>query len=292
MFMRFLSFVPKIKNSLNQVRFFTKIKDIPIQKEIFQIDHRYLGFGTLSIGTLSTYLYFDNVEKSKHMDEYDTDGKLSVQRIKTTYQYAMGSLAIIGITTFTLHKSRFINAIIKNNRWENLYISIGTAIALLTKISMINYQDNYISKHLYWTGLNIVAGETLCIVGLICNPLVVPFTVNIFRACCSICCMTIGLTIAGICIDKKIVDNKDEIIGYGANFITGAGVLGFFLPSMMIGKMIYFGSIILFGSCAIIDTNSLIFESKRRNFDPINQSLCVECDLILASYSLLALLNV
>ncbi|XP_035825785.1 growth hormone-inducible transmembrane protein [Aplysia californica] len=206
------------------------------------------------------------------------------QRIRDTYMYFGGSLAITALSAVAAARSPAV----MNFMMKNSLLSIGATIAAMIGSGMvcrsIPYREGFGSKQMAWMVHAGIMGAVVAPLTLLGGPLLV-------RAAWYTAGVVGGLSAVAMCAPSEKFLNMGGILGAGLGvvFVSSLGS-AFFPPTTALGAGLYslsiYGGLVLFSLFLLYDTQRIIKLAEvypvyaERPFDPVNASISIYIDTI------------
>ncbi|CAG5132894.1 unnamed protein product [Candidula unifasciata] len=206
------------------------------------------------------------------------------QRIRDTYMYFGGSLAVTALTAVAASRSPAV----MNFMMKNSLLSIGATIAAMIGSGMvarsIPYQPGFGAKQMAWLVHAGVLGAVVAPLTLLGGPLLV-------RAAWYTAGVVGGLSAVAVCAPSEKFLNMGGVLGAGLGVVFVASLgSAFFPPSTALGAGLYsisiYGGLVLFSLFLLYDTQKIIRKAEQypvyadRPFDPVNESIGVYLDTV------------
>lgn len=205
------------------------------------------------------------------------------QKIKSTYLYFTGSLGVTALSAYYLSTSRAVQRMMTASPMlvfgGSMVAMIGTSIAC----QAIEYQPGVNAKHLAWMAHSGVVGLVIAPMMLLGGPLVL-------RAAAYTAGTVAALSLTAACApDGKFLTWGGPLsLALGGIFVASIG--GMFVPATsavapMIGSVVTYGGLVVFGGFMLYDTQKIIRKAelstyKGQKYDPINASMGIYMDTI------------
>ncbi|XP_067046499.1 growth hormone-inducible transmembrane protein-like [Acropora muricata] len=205
-------------------------------------------------------------------------------RVRSTYTYFAGSLALTAGTAYAISQSRAIHTLMRASPWlvvgGGMIAAIGSSMLCMS----LPYAPGLNAKHLSWAGHSALIGTLIAPLMLLGGPLVL-------RAAAITGGVVGALSLTAACApDGKFLTWGGPLaIGLGGVFMACLGTL--FLPaSSMVGaglqSIVTYGGLVIFGGFMLYDTQKIIRQAEtypvyaERPYDPINASIGIYMDTI------------
>eukprot|EP00298_Acanthocystis_sp_HF-20_P009566 c18381_g1_i2.p1 GENE.c18381_g1_i2~~c18381_g1_i2.p1 ORF type:complete len:298 (+),score=124.12 c18381_g1_i2:41-934(+) len=223
-------------------------------------------FGLCYVGEKAT----DNV---KEWDEY------VAKRVKSTYGYLAGGLALTGLTAYSFYRTpsfiRFISSHPTAFSIGGLVLTIGS-LMMTRSIS----QENMPAKLASWGTFNTIMGATFAPVCFMGGPVIVRAAIYT-----GVVVGSLSLVAMSAHSDKFLSWGQPLALGLGVILITSLGRIflpaHLFLTHSIMDNIVIYGGTAVFSGLVLYDTQKIVAVAKRSpRFDPINESLGIYLDTI------------
>lgn len=204
-------------------------------------------------------------------------------KIKATYLYFTGSLAVTAMSAYGVSQSKMVHTMMRANKWlvlgGSMVAMIGTSIACQT----LPYEPGLNAKHLAWIGHSAVIGAVIAPLMLLGGPLVL-------RAAAYTAGTIAGLSLTAACAPDEKFLTWGGPLSLALGGICVASIGGMFLPASSaigagINSIVTYGGLVVFGGFMLYDTQKIVKLAELttyqgRPYDPINASLGIYMDTI------------
>jgi len=206
------------------------------------------------------------------------------QRIKDTYLYFGGSIALTAVTAASAFRSPALMRFMTRSSFLSLAGTIAAMIGSGIIVQRIPYKEGFGAKQLAWMAHTAILGAVVAPVCFIGGPLVV-------RAAWYTAGVVGGLSAVAVCApsDKFLSIGGPLAIGLGVVFASSLGSM-FLPPTTALGAGLYslsvYGGLILFSGFLLYDTQRIIRAAEGyplyapHPFDPVNASISIYLDTI------------
>lgn len=205
-------------------------------------------------------------------------------RVRSTYTYFAGSLAVTAATAYGISQSRAIYTMMRASPWlvvgGGMLATIGSSILCMS----LPYAPGLNAKHLAWAGHSALIGTLIAPMMLLGGPLVL-------RAAAVTGGVVGALSLTAACApDGKFLTWGGPLaIGLGGVCMACLGTL--FLPATSVvgaglQSVVTYGGLVIFGGFMLYDTQKIIRTAEtypvyaERPYDPINASIGIYMDTI------------
>lgn len=205
-------------------------------------------------------------------------------RVRSTYSYFAGSLALTAGTAYGISQSRAIYTLMRASPWlvvgGGMIATIGSSILCMS----LPYEAGLNAKHLAWAGHSALIGTLIAPLMLLGGPLVL-------RAAAVTGGVVGALSLTAACApDGKFLTWGGPLaIGLGGVCMACLGTL--FLPATSVvgaglQSIATYGGLVIFGGFMLYDTQKIIRSAETypvhadRPYDPINASIGIYMDTI------------
>jgi len=206
------------------------------------------------------------------------------QRVRTTYMYFGGSIAVTAGAAMACYRSPFMINMMSKNSMMAMVGTIGAMIGSNMLLHSLPYKEGFGSKQMAWILHSGIVGAVIAPLTLMGGPLVV-------RAAAYTAGVVGGLSMLAICApsDKFLNMGGPLAMGLGVVFMSSIGS-AFLPPSTALGAGLYsismYGGLVLFGMFLLYDTQKILRRAEShptyavQPFDPINNSTGIYMDTI------------
>lgn len=205
-------------------------------------------------------------------------------RVRSTYSYFAGSLALTAGTAYAISQSRAVYTLMRASPWlvvgGGMIATIGSSILCMS----LPYEAGLNGKHLAWAGHSALIGTLIAPLMLLGGPLVL-------RAAAVTGGVVGALSLTAACApDGKFLTWGGPLaIGLGGVCMACLGSL--FLPATSVvgaglQSIATYGGLVIFGGFMLYDTQKIIRSAETypvhadRPYDPINASIGIYMDTI------------
>jgi len=237
-----------------------------------------LGIASLCYYGLGLSKEAGAIDRSMLWPEYVKD------RIKSTYMYFSGSIALTAMSAVAVSRS----PVLMNIMMKNSLLAIGVTIAAMVGSGMVvrsmPYTGNFGSKHVAWMVHSSIIGAVVAPLCLLGGPILV-------RAAWYTAGVVAGLSAVAACApsEKFLSMGGPLAIGLGVVFASSLGSM-FLPPTTALGAGLYsislYGGLVLFSGLLLYDTQRIVRNAEThpqyavRPYDPINMSISIYLDTI------------
>ncbi|XP_033747715.1 growth hormone-inducible transmembrane protein-like [Pecten maximus] len=206
------------------------------------------------------------------------------QRIRSTYMYFGGSVALTALSAMAVVRT----PVLMNLAMKNSWLAIGASFAAMIGSGMvcrsIPYQEGFGAKQLAWMLHSGVIGMVIAPITLMGGPV-------LMRAAWYTAGVVGGLSTLAMCAPSEKFLNMGAplTIGLGLVLVSSLGTM-FFPPTTAMGAGLYsfsvYGGVVLFGMFLLYDTQKIIRNAEHHSpyspvpYDPVNQSIGIYMDTI------------
>lgn len=205
-------------------------------------------------------------------------------RVRSTYSYFAGSLAVTAVSAYVISQSRAVFTLMRASPWlvvgGGMIATIGSSILCMS----LPYEAGLNAKHIAWVGHSALIGTLIAPLMLLGGPLVL-------RAAAVTGGVVGALSLTAACApDGKFLSWGGPLaIGLGGVCMACLGTL--FLPaSSMVAvglqSVVTYGGLVIFGGFMLYDTQKIIRKAETYPlyaavpYDPINASIGIYMDTI------------
>ncbi|CAH1794409.1 unnamed protein product [Owenia fusiformis] len=205
-------------------------------------------------------------------------------RIKTTYMYFGGGIAITAASALAASRSPVIlNLMMKNS----IMAMIGTFAVIIGSgmvVRSIPYKEGFGAKQLAWMGHAGIMGAVIAPLCLLGGPILV-------RAAWMTAGIVGGLSTIAACAPSEKFLNMGGPLACGLGLVFASSIGSMFLPpTSALGAGLYsvamYGGLVLFSLFLLYDTQKIIKRAETHPvystvpFDPINSSISIYLDTL------------
>ncbi|XP_055874996.1 growth hormone-inducible transmembrane protein-like [Biomphalaria glabrata] len=207
------------------------------------------------------------------------------KRIRDTYMYFGGSIAVTALAAVAVSRSPAI----MNFMMSNSLLSIGGTIAAMIGTGVlcrsIPYSPGFGTKQMSWLLHVGVMGAVVAPLTLLGGPL-------LMRAAWYTAGVVGGLSAVAVCAPSEKFLNMGGLLGAGLGVVFVASLgSSFFPPTTALGASLYsisiYGGLVLFSLFLLYDTQRVIKAAEHhsdsysgRPFDPVNASISIYIDAL------------
>jgi FtsH-binding integral membrane protein len=171
-----------------------------------------------------------------------------------------------------------MNIIMRMSPMGHLISSLLITIPSLALVSLVDYHQAPIMKHLAWTGFNVGMAYNLCTLGVLGSPLLIHGALATVGT-------VAGLSLFAILAEQGTFNNTtmNKIIFVGVSSTAAAALASMFFPHNILTNIWLYGGMGVFGMATISDTQKIMDNAKAKttaDFDPINESLGIYLDFL------------
>ncbi|ESO89281.1 hypothetical protein LOTGIDRAFT_210320 [Lottia gigantea] len=210
--------------------------------------------------------------------------KVVKARIRDTYMYFGGSIALSAISAATLWRSPQAMSLMMRRPM----LTFGAQIVGLIGAGMVcrsmEYTGGFSAKHLVWMAYSGIVGTTLAPLAVLGGPLLI-------RAAWYTAGIVGGLSAVAMCAPSEKFLNMGGPLAIGLGVVFASSIGGMFLPpTTALGAGLYsitmYGGLVLFSAFLLYDTQKIIKKAEThptygvRRYDPINGCLGIYMDTI------------
>nr|CAI5821636.1 unnamed protein product [Callosobruchus analis]CAI5832131.1 unnamed protein product [Callosobruchus analis] len=241
-----------------------------------------LGIGALCYYGLGLGHDVGAMEKQHLWPQYVKD------RIKTTYMYFGGSIAITAASALAAVRSPAIMSLVTRNGFMGMAISLAAIMGTGILCQSLEYKEGFGAKQLAWMLHAGTMGAMLAPMCLLGGPLLI-------RAAWYTAGVVGGLSTIAVCAPSEqfLYMGGPLAMGLGVVFVSSIGSM-FLPPTTALGAGLYsislYGGLLLFSAFLLHDTQRIIAQAERyptapglygvRAYDPINASISIYLDTL------------
>lgn len=205
-------------------------------------------------------------------------------RVRDTYMYFGGGLAITAASAAACFRSPTIMSIVTKNGFMAIAGTIALMIGSGVVVRSIEYRPGFGSKQLAWMAHAGIIGAVIAPLAFLGGPILI-------RAATYTAGVVGGLSTVAMCApsDKFLYMGGALGMGFGAVFIASLGSM-FLPPTTALGAGLYslsvYGGLVLFGGFLLYDTQRIVKAAENhpyyavRPYDPVNHSISIYMDTI------------
>lgn len=206
------------------------------------------------------------------------------QRIKDTYKYFGGSLAITAASAVAMARSPTVMRLVAGNSMMSIFGTIALMMGSGMLVHSLPYQEGFGAKQLAWMLHSGIIGAVIAPLTFLGGPLMI-------RAACYTAGIVGGLSTVAICApSEKFLNMGGPLaMGLGVVFMSSIGS-AFLPPTTALGAGLYsvsmYGGLVLFGLFLLYDTQKIIKRAETHPtyaavpYDPVNNSVSIYMDTI------------
>ncbi|VDI16985.1 Hypothetical predicted protein [Mytilus galloprovincialis] len=206
------------------------------------------------------------------------------QRIRDTYMYFGGSVAITAASAIAVSRNPRLMSLMMKNSWMAIGVTFATVIGAGMVCRSIPYQEGFGSKQLAWIAYSGIFGAVLAPMTLMGGPLLI-------RAAWYTAGVVGGLSTVAMCAPSEKFLNMGGPLAIGLGFVFASSLGSMFLPpTTALGAGLYsisvYGGLVLFGMFLLYDTQKIIKKAEShppyamQKFDPINACIGIYLDTV------------
>lgn len=205
-------------------------------------------------------------------------------RIKSTYMYFGGSIALTAASAVAVSRSPALMSIMMKNSWLAIGATLVAMIGSGMVVRSMPYSEGFGAKHLAWVVHSGIMGAVVAPLCLLGGPILI-------RAAWYTAGVVTGLsTVAACAPSEKFLNMGGPLaIGLGVVFASSLGSM-FLPPTTALGAGLYsislYGGLILFSGFLLYDTQRIVKRAEThplyalRPYDPINESISIYLDTL------------
>ena len=230
---------------------------------------------------ISHSMMFYSSNDSENTSSIQTDLKkeelcdqVALDRIKTTYKYVGGGLAITGAMSFLLYKACLPYEMAKLGAWGCFGIHLATTLPFLAGTILTDFESKPQLKHALWTGFAVSMAGSTSWLWLFGSPLLA-------QAALGTGCVVGGLSAWAISSHSISFNPYIGALYTGLGIVVGAGVGNMIWLMPILHTLSIYGGLAVFSGLLVWDTQTLVKKAKTSDkYDPINESLNVYLDTL------------
>lgn len=204
------------------------------------------------------------------------------ERIRDTYLYFGGSLAISAASAVAVFRSPALLNLVSRNGWMSIIGTFAVMIGSGMLAQSIPYSPGFGSKQLAWAAHSAILGAVIAPICFIGGPLLT-------RAAWYTAGVVGGLSTVAVCApsDKFLYMGGPLAIGLGVVFASSMASM-FLPPTTALGAGIaslsLYGGLLLFSGFLLYDTQKIVKRAELyplyapRPFDPVNSAMSIYMD--------------
>jgi len=206
------------------------------------------------------------------------------QRIRDTYMYFGGSLAVTAGTAVAIFRSPAMMNIVMRQGMVAMGVSIAAMIGSSMLVRSIPYTEGFGSKQMAWLLHSAVVGAVIAPICCLGGPILT-------RAAWYTAGVVGGLTTVAVTApsDKFLYMGGPLAMGFGAVFMASIGS-AFLPPTSALGAGLYsislYGGLVLFSGFMLYNTQKIVHRAENHSryssqkYDPVNNSIGIYMDTI------------
>jgi len=206
------------------------------------------------------------------------------QRIRDTYMYFSGSVALTALSAFAISRNPAALNLMMRNSWMAIGASFAAMIGSGMLCRSLPYTEGFGAKQMAWMLHSGVVGAVVAPLCLMGGPILVRaawYTVGVVG----------GLSTLAMCAPSEKFLNMGGPLaaGFGVVLMSSLGGM-FFPPTTALGAGLYsisiYGGLVLFSMFLLYDTQKIIKNAEHhpvysmRPFDPVNNSIGIYMDTV------------
>ncbi|XP_026468682.1 growth hormone-inducible transmembrane protein-like isoform X1 [Ctenocephalides felis] len=218
------------------------------------------------------------------IDKHHLWPKYVKDRIKTTYLYFGGSIAVTAASAAAAFRSPIIMNLVARNGWMAVLGTIAAMMATGTLAQSLPYQPGFGAKQLAWMLHAGVVGAVIAPICLLGGPLLT-------RAAWYTAGVVGGLSTVAVCAPSEKFLYIGGPLAIGLGVVLASSVATMFLPpTTALGAGLYsvslYGGLLLFSAFLLYDTQRIIKKAETwplyasQQYDPVNASLELYMDTL------------
>lgn len=206
------------------------------------------------------------------------------QRIRDTYMYFGGSVAITAASALAVSRSPRLMSIMMKNSWMAILGTFAVMIGAGAVCQSIPYQEGFGAKQLAWMTHSGILGAVLAPMTMMGGPLLI-------RAAWLTAGVVGALSTVAMCAPSEKFLNMGGPLAVGLGLVFASSLGSMFLPpTTALGAGLYsisiYGGLVLFSMFLLYDTQKIIKRAEThptygvQKYDPINAMLGIYLDTI------------
>ncbi|GFT22009.1 growth hormone-inducible transmembrane protein [Nephila pilipes] len=236
------------------------------------------GLGSLCYYGLGLSSQPGAVEKSMVWPQYVKD------RIRATYAYFGGSIAITAASAFAVSQSPKLLNLMMRNSWLAIGATFAAMIGSGMIVRSIPYTEGFGAKQLAWMAHSGIMGAVVAPLCFLGGPI-------LMRAAWYTAGVVGGLSTVAACApsEKFLYMGGPLACGLGVVFAASLGSM-FLPPTTALGAGLYsismYGGLVLFGAFLLYDTQRIVHSAENypvyayKPYDPVNASISIYLDTL------------
>jgi FtsH-binding integral membrane protein len=205
-------------------------------------------------------------------------------RIRDTYMYFGGSLAITAASAVAISRNVRLMSFLAGGSWMRMLGTLAVMVGSGMVCQSIPYSEGFGAKQMAWMVHSAVIGAVVA-------PLTYLGGALMLRAACYTAGVVGGLSTLAVCApsDKFLYMGGPLAMGLGAVFVSSIGTW-FLPPTTALGAGLYsvamYGGLVLFGAFLLYDTQKIVYRAEThpiyamQRYDPVNNSIGIYLDTI------------
>lgn len=206
------------------------------------------------------------------------------QRIRDTYGYFGGSIAITALSAFAVSRNPAMLSLVLRNSWLAIGASFAAMIGSGMLVRSLPYEGGLGAKQAAWMLHSGIMGALVAPLCLLGGPILV-------RAAWYTAGVVAGLSTVAACAPSEKFLNMGGPLAIGLGFVFASSLGSMFLPaSTALGAGLYsismYGGLVLFGGFLLYDTQRIVKMAEvyplyaLKPYDPINASISIYLDTL------------
>uniref|UniRef100_A0A2A4JJC8 Growth hormone-inducible transmembrane protein n=1 Tax=Heliothis virescens TaxID=7102 RepID=A0A2A4JJC8_HELVI len=246
-----------------------------------------LGKGALagaSAVSLAALCYYGSGVKPGVCTEAHLWPKYVKDRIKATYGYIAGSIALTAGSAYTVFRTPALLNLVARSGWMSIMVTVALMIGSGMVVRGMDYTPGFGSKQLAWmvhTGIMGAVIAPMCFLGGAALTRAAWYTAGVVG----------GLSTIAICAPSGEFLNMRAPLAMGLGAVFAASLASMFIPqTSALGAGLYslslYGGLIVFGGFLLYDTQAIVKRAEvhpmygLKPYDPINSAISVYLDII------------
>ncbi|KAJ3633522.1 hypothetical protein MTP99_010462 [Tenebrio molitor] len=241
-----------------------------------------LGLGALCFYGLGMSKEVGTFERSVLWPQYVKD------RIKSTYMYFGGSIAITAASAMAAFRNPTIMSLVTKGGFMGIAITLGAIMGTGILCQSIEYGEGFGAKQMAWLLHAGTMGAVLAPMCFLGGPLLI-------RAAWYTAGIVGGLSTVAVCAPSEKFLNMGAPLAMGFGLVFAASIGSAFLPpTTALGAGLYsmsvYGGLLLFSAFLLYDTQRIVAQAENypatpklygvRPYDPINAAISIYLDTI------------
>lgn len=207
--------------------------------------------------------------------EVDDDKTREVRkRLKYTYGYVLGGLAITSVSSYAFYQAGLPEMILDTSPWVFCGLSLATTVPLIIGTNVVDFEKNFNLKNILWAGLNVSLAAGISTLGLLGGPVVA-------QAALATGCVVGGLSLVASKAKPGSLKKFEGALGVGLGGLVAASLGNMIFPMPILHNVMLYGGLAAFSGLLLTDTQKLIEKAETSgSFDPVNESLGIYLDVL------------